>query len=151
MSLKATCLVCVDDNEEPRTFKVSEKEISMAISHKPETGGNALIACSHCGTVYALPSDLPNTVDGLKEWIAQKEEQEQSCCPCLPLEGIVALEPVGRFEFPPRSGRFLYKPAGAQSDEDYPDGFSRRVYMFRFGLDPAVAWKLMHIDARVIS
>jgi len=142
VSLTATCLTC------ERDFKISEKEINLAKSFLPQTGEKALISCgccsAGCGTVYELPPEVPDSTAGIKEWIIKQVEDEEAWLQCIPLRGIVAVEPIARNELPPKSGRFFYKPGGGQEDEEYPDGYPRRIYMFRFGVDPLVIWKLMH-------
>lgn len=135
--LIATCNTC------EREFEVTPNEIMFAVRKRDLTGGMALLGCNLCGRVNILPNDTPTATKDLRTWIAKLEEEEESCCPCLPLTGVVAVEPVGRFEFPPNSGVVLYKPGGAQTDDEYPDGFPRRVYMWKFGLDPDTIWKLM--------
>jgi hypothetical protein len=136
MEFKALCTV--DGNE----FPITEKDIKLAVARKGQTGGLALVSCPFCAGVYAL-EDAPDSPGKISAWIGEQQAKSDDWLACLPLEGVVAIEPMGGgIEMPPGSGRIFYKP-GAGDTPGFPDGYPRWVYMYRCGLDPKVAWDLM--------
>ena len=132
-----TCIKCTQDTD------VTDHDVRLAVLEESQVGA-ALVSCSHCGKVYTLPSQIPTgDFNALEQWVIQAVANPDWLL-CLPLGGMVAIEPAGAGnESPTGSGLIYYTPGSGITDSDHPDGFLRYEYMAFTGWDPVILWSLM--------
>lgn len=116
-----TCPVCEED------VTITAREIRLAMQHRNETGGKALVSCSNCCRVMVLPDNIPEGDVELEEWIVKQAESNDWLACLRLLEPELEKEPLGCNDY---NGKKLYIAGlGGQ-------GLTKRAYMFAFGIDP---------------
>lgn len=114
--IKTICPVCEKD------ITIADRDITLAVSHKEDTGGNVLVTCSECCRALVVP------VEGdPAEWIAEAS-QDDDWNGCVPMLDDTEIK----------------KPSGSRGDlgvlEYIPgDGgpaMRKRPYMWKYGINP---------------
>lgn len=117
------CPVC------EKEVTITSREIKLAIQHKKDTGGLALVSCPECCRALVLPEGIPQSGAELEEWIISEIEDPEDCCGCVPmLDPTQEQIPTGSYA---DLGVTFYRPGGGGV------AMKKRPYMYAYGIDPA--------------
>jgi hypothetical protein len=116
----------VYDRISGKYFNITDQDIMEANAWVDETGGLPLISSPYSGKAYYLPQEFTVSEDYLE---------------CIPLTGMVAIEPSGYVELPSNSGNKFWSTAYGPAAG--VDGMDEYTYMYNEGWNPAILWQLM--------
>lgn len=117
----------VYDRISEKWFNVTDDDLMQANAWVDETGGIPLISSPYSGKAYGLQLTVTAGDDDYLD--------------CIPLTGMVAIEPSGYVELPSGSGNKFWSTAYGPNAGD--DGMDEHTYMYNNGWNPAKLWHLM--------
>ena len=116
----------VYDRISKRWFNVTDDDLTNANAWVDETGGVPLISSPYSGKAYAIQIAITADEDYLE---------------CIPLTGMVAIEPLGYVELPSGTGNRFWSTAYGPSAG--ADGLDEYAYMYVYGWNPEILWQNM--------